>query len=162
MAITTVGVLGVRRYLPGMSKLHFTIAINAPRERVWKILLAQDSYRKWTEPFATGSHFVGSWEKGGRMLFLAPDKAGKMSGMVSRVKDNRPHEFLSIEHLGEVQDGKEDLAVAWAGALENYTLRDQGGRTELLVDMESDSNMLDFLKDAWPKALARIKDLAER
>jgi hypothetical protein len=123
-----------------MDKMHFSIVINAPKEKVWNTMLNDDTYRVWTEAFAPGSHYVGDWNKGSKILFLGPDKkTGKMSGMVSRIKENRRHEFISIEHLGIVQDGKEDTASeavkGWAGALENYTFKGKGGATEVLVDI---------------------------
>src|SRR5687768_15123433 len=111
-----------------MQKLHFTILIDAPREKVWHTMLDDATYRQWTEVFASGSHYMGSWEKGSKILFLAPEE-DSTSGMVSRIVENRPYEFISIEHLGEVHDGKEVTASeqvkTWSGAHENYTFREK-------------------------------------
>lgn len=149
-----------------MSKLHFSITIDAPKEKVWNTMLGEDSYRFWTEAFMPSSHYVGDWSKGSKMLFLAPDKAGKMSGMVSRIKENRPHDYISIEHLGVVQDGKEDTSSAaakgWAGALENYTFKEIGGTTKVSVDMDTTEEFKEIFQDIWPKALQKLKALAEK
>lgn len=150
-----------------MNNLHFSITIHAPKEKVWNTMLADKTYRVWTEPFAPGSHYVGDWNKGSKIHFLAPDENGKTSGMVSRIKENRLHEFISIEHLGMVHDGKEDTTSeavkAWAGALENYTLKSINGATEVVVEM---TNIIDEYKDMfegmWPKALQKLKELAEK
>lgn len=99
------------------------------------------------------------------MLFLGPDQEGKLGGMVSRIKENKKHEYLSIEHLGLVQDGKEDTTSdavkQWAGALENYTFKDLHDKTELLVDMDINDEYKEMFENMWPPALDKLKILAE-
>ncbi len=149
-----------------MHKLHFSIVIDAPKEKVWNMMLGEDSYRAWTDAFMPGSHYVGDWSKGSKILFLAPGKTGKLSGMVSRIKENRLYKYVSIEHLGVVQDGKEDTSSAavkgWAGALENYTFKEMGGTTEVLVDMDAADEYKEMFQNTWPKALQKLKVLAEK
>lgn len=149
-----------------MKKLHFSIIIDAPREKVWQTMLADETYRKWTEAFYPGSHFVGSWETGSEIRFLAPNSKGNMEGMVSRIEENRPYEFMSIEHLGMIEDGKEDTTSEkvkdWAGAHENYTFKEMDGKTELLVDLDSAEEYADMFKGMWPKALGELKKLIEK
>jgi len=149
-----------------MDKLHFSIAIDAPKKKVWNTMLDDNTYRIWTEPFMAGSHYVGDWSKGSKILFLAPGENGKMSGMVSRIKENRPFEYISIEHLGMVQDGKEDTSSeavkGWAGALENYTFKEKGGTTEVLVDLDTVEEYKEMFQGLWPKALQKLKELAEK
>jgi hypothetical protein len=149
-----------------MDKLHYSIAIHAPKEKVWEKMLRQDSYREWTDAFAHGSHYVGDWNRGSKILFIAPNKNGTMSGMVSRIKESRPYEFVSIEHLGVVQDGKEDTsseaAKVWAGALENYTFQEKDGTTQVLVDTDTTEQDKKMFQDLWPQALQKLKELAEK
>ncbi len=38
-----------------MKTLHFSTRIHAPRERVWQLMLAPDSYREWPTAFCEGS-----------------------------------------------------------------------------------------------------------
>ncbi len=145
-----------------MEKKEFKIDIRAPRERVWDILWSKDSYQQWTSVFAEGSTVeTDGWKKGSKVLFLD----GKGQGMVSRVADNRPNEFMSFEHLGVVKDGVEDTnkeGKEWAGALENYSLKTQEGKTELVVDMDIAEEYKDYFNTTWPKALEKIKELAEK
>jgi hypothetical protein len=149
-----------------MQKLNFSIVIKASKEKVWNTMLDDKTYRQWTEAFSPGSHFVGSWNKGSKMLFLGPDQEGKLGGMVSRIKENKKHEYLSIEHLGLVQDGKEDTTSdavkQWAGALENYTFKDLNDKTELLIDMDINDEYKEMFEGMWPVALQKLKDLAEK
>ncbi len=147
-----------------MEKLHFSIEINAAKEKVWHSMLDDKTYKQWTEPFAPGCYYKGSWDKGSKILFLGPGEKGEM-GMVSRIKDNIPFQFISIEHLGFVQDGKEDTSSdavkSWAGALENYTFKEKNNKTEVAVDIDVSDEYKDMFNDMWPKALQKLKELAE-
>ncbi len=85
--------------------------------------------------------------------------------MVSTVATNRPNEYMSFKHLGEVKDGVEDTTSekvkAWAGALENYILKEAGGITTLTIEMDSTDEFKDFFFKIWPKALEQVKVLSE-
>jgi uncharacterized protein YndB with AHSA1/START domain len=146
-----------------MEKKEFKITINAPKEKVWNILWGDDSYPAWTSVFAEGSRVeTDNWKKGSKVLFLD----GKGSGMVSTIAENIPNEFMSFKHLGEVKEGVENIASEtvkeWAGALENYTLKSTNGKTELTVDMDISEEYMDYFMKTWPKALEKVKELAEK
>ena len=103
-----------------MKKLHFSIVINAPKEKVWHAMLDDKQYREWTKAFNPGdkpgafSYYRGDWSKGSKMLFLGPDpETGQEGGMVSRIAENKPYEYISIEHIGIVQNGIEDTTSVW-------------------------------------------------
>ena len=145
-----------------MEKLNFSISIKAPKEKVWKILWDDDSYRKWTSVFSEGSYAVtDNWKEGTKVLFLAADGGG----MVSTVAANRPNEYMSFKHMGEIKDGVEDISSekvkGWSGALENYTLRETGGITTLSIEMDITAEYKDYFKKTWPKALEQVKILSE-
>lgn len=146
-------------------KLHFEITIEARPAKVYTIMLDEKSYTEWTFPFNPGSHFIGSWEKGSKIIFLGTDSEGKSGGMVSRIKENIPYQFVSVEHLGIVQDGKEITSgkevEGWAGALENYTFKEEDGCTLLSVDMDSNPEFAGYFSETWPKALNRLKEICE-
>ena len=144
-----------------MERKSFSISVNASREKIWDVLWSDGSYRKWTSVFAEGSRAETDWQKGSKVLF----HDGKGDGMVSTIIENIPNEFMSIKHLGEVKNGIEDTVSEkvkqWAGAMENYTLKDVNGRTELNVDMDIAEEYKDYFLTTWPKALEKIKELAE-
>ncbi|OGU37204.1 MAG: ATPase [Ignavibacteria bacterium GWB2_35_6b] len=148
-----------------MEKLNFSIEIKAPKEKVWNTMLEDKTYRAWTEAFSPGSHYVGDWNKGSKILFLGPGQNGEMGGMVSRIKENKLYEFISIEHLGIVQDGKEDTTSeavkGWAGAHENYSFSEKDGATKVAVEMDSNEEYSEMFNGMWPKALQKLKELAE-
>lgn len=145
-----------------MEKLVFSISINATPEKVWNILWTDATYRKWTSAFMEGSYAVTDWKEGSKVLFLD----GRGMGMVSRIAVNRPNEYMSIEHLGEVKDGVEDTTSdrvkAWAGARENYTLKKNNDQTELTIDMGITEEFKEMFEQIWPKALANVKQLSEQ
>lgn len=144
--------------------MKFSTVIQAPRERVWELMLAPDSYREWTTPFMEGSYYEGSWEPGRRIRFLTPGG----DGMVAEVAENRRGEFVSLKHLGTIsKEGVEDTESAavraWAPAYENYRFVDKGnGKTEVQIEMDTLPDYEQFLQEAWPKALAKLKEVCER
>ncbi|MBL7738823.1 MAG: SRPBCC domain-containing protein [Chitinophagaceae bacterium] len=144
-----------------MEKLNFTITINATPEKVWKILWDDATYRKWTAAFSESSHAKSDWKQGSKILFLD----GEGRGMVSRIAESRPNEYMSFEHLGEIRDGVEDTSServkGWAGSHENYTLKKINDQTELIIDMDINEEFKDMFASIWPKALENVKQLSE-
>lgn len=144
-----------------MKTLEFSVVIDADRETVWNTMLTLDTYEKWTTPFCEGSTYEGSWDEGARIRFLAPGG----HGMVSVIAENRPFEFVSIKHLGEIKNGVEDTESEevrnWAPAFENYHFTDLGGSTEVKVVMDTLPGYEAFMNNAWPKAFALLKSLSE-
>lgn len=151
-------------------KIHFAITIDAPKKKVWDTMLEDSTFREWTavfNPSPNGSSwYEGEWKQGSPMRFVGTGDNGRVDGMVSRIKEVRPHDFVSIEHLGVVQDGKEDLtsemAKQFAPALENYTFVDRNGATEVQVDMDTAEEHREMFEASWPKALQKLKELAEK
>jgi hypothetical protein len=145
-----------------MERINFSISINAPKEKVWNVLWDDSSYRKWTSVFCEGSYVVtDNWKEDSKVLFLD----GNSAGMVSKVAANKPNEYMSFKHLGEVKDGVEDTSSekvkGWSGSMENYTLKEAGGKTELKVEMDITGDFKDFFMKTWPKALEQVKTLSE-
>src|SRR5262245_38597047 len=89
-----------------MTTLQFSILIQAPRDVVWRTMFTDATYRPWTSAFGEGSYFEGDWNTGDRIRFLAPGG----SGMSSVIAESRPHEFLSIKHLGMIVNGVDDTS----------------------------------------------------
>ncbi len=151
-----------------MQNIHFSIHINAPKEKVWNTMLEDATYRKWTTAFSPGSHYVGGWDEGSEIKFFGNDEKGNPSteGMYSRIKENRKHEFISIEHLGMIKDGVVDTTSEavkkWLPAFENYTFKEVDGGTELLIDIDITDEYKVMFENMWPRALQVLKELSER
>ena len=145
-----------------MIKVNFSAAIHAPKQRVWYVLWEKSFYEQWTSLFSEGSTVkTDGWKEGSMVQFLGPNE----NGMVSMVIANKPNEYMSFRHLGIVKDGVEDTtsdeATGWAGAMENYTLKEENGITVLTVEMETTEEYKDYFNNKWPKALAKVKELSE-
>jgi uncharacterized protein YndB with AHSA1/START domain len=66
-----------------MINLHFETEIDAPPEKVFRLMLSDETYREWTKLFNPTSRFEGSWEKGSKILFLGSDEQGNEGGMLA-------------------------------------------------------------------------------
>jgi hypothetical protein len=148
-----------------METIQFTIQINANKQKVWNTMLEDKTYRQWTTAFHEGSYYEGSWEQGSEIRFLGPAEDGKLGGMYSKIKENRQHEYISIEHLGMVKDGVIDTTSEevkkWTPAFENYTFTEKENQTEIKVEMQVVSEYKTMFEDMWPRALKTLKDLCE-
>jgi uncharacterized protein YndB with AHSA1/START domain len=149
-----------------LNRLHFEITIGAKVKKVFSTMIDEQHYREWTAAFNPTSHFKGSWEKGAKIIFLGTDQDGKEGGMIGKIKENIPNQFLSIEYTGIVQNGKEITTGAdiegWAGACENYTFTERNGKTLLAVDLDSNQEFMNYFTETWPKALNILKAICER
>ena len=141
---------------------NYQITINAKPEKVYKVLIEEKSYNEWTKVFNASSRFEGSWNKGERIRFIGTDKEGNEGGMISRIKENIPNRYISIEHVGEFQNGKDNLEAHWSGSLENYTLTAKNDHTVLDIDMDVVPEYISFFNETWPEALKKVKKLSER
>jgi uncharacterized protein YndB with AHSA1/START domain len=142
--------------------LTFTVSIAAPRQLVWETMLGPEGYTAWTSAFADGCYFAGSWDEGSKIQFLAPGG----DGMTAVIAQNRPYEFISIRHLGEIRDGVEDTTSekvkAWAPAYENYEFADTEGGSTVTVSLDTVPEYEQSMLDTYPKALGLLKELCER
>ena len=145
-----------------MEKQTFNILIDASPEQVWDVLFGKTTYPQWTSVFSEGSNVETDWKEGSKALFLD----GNGQGMVSVIAKSIPNEFLSIRHMGIIKDGVEDYdseeVKKWAGSLENYTLKNLNGKTDLVIDMDITEEFKDYFLDVWPKALEKVKTMAEK
>ncbi len=146
-------------------KLNASIFINAPKEKIWSVLLDDETYRKWTSVFMEGSYAEGNWEEGSKMYFKGPSGDG-MQGMVSRIKLHKPNEIITIEHLGTLKDNIEDYdseeAKKWGGSDETYRLEPKDSGNMLYIEMDLDDEYLEWFKTTWLKALEIVKELSEK
>jgi hypothetical protein len=148
-----------------MFTLQFSKEIKAPVQKVWDTLWSPDTYLKWTRAFNpedAGGSIRSDWQVGGKTLFL--DSKG--SGMVSTIKSkNEPYDVV-FEHLGEVNDGKEDTTSekvkAWAGWLEEYHLSENNGITTLKISVQTAAEWEEHMNSAFAKGLEEVKTLSER
>lgn len=151
-----------------MKKLQFKVSIHAPVSRVYDMMLGinnKSTYEQWTCLFNPTSTYEGNWGKGTKILFVGVDEKGEKGGMVSRIAENIPHQFVSIQHYGLLNAGKEITegpeVEKWANGLENYSFEENNGTTSLTVDLDTTEEFLDYMNETYPKALEKLKELCE-
>lgn len=152
-----------------MDKQRYSIEINASPTRVYDEMLGQSdksTYEQWTKVFHPTSTYRGNWNKGSKILFLAIDENDKESGMVSEIAENQPNHFVSIKHMGILKDGIEITegpeVEEWAGALENYTLKETPNGTLLTIEIDVAEEHKESFARTWAKALDKLKRNIEK
>jgi len=148
--------------MPPPKHIQFVTTINAPVTTVWRLMISPESYKRWASSFAEGTYFEGSWEQGAKIKFLSPPSG---DGMVAEIAENRANEFISIRHLGTFSNGVEDTTSesvrSWAPACENYTFIGVPEGTKLVIELDVPGEWVEYMSEAWPKALALLKKLSE-
>lgn len=152
-----------------MKKLQFKVSINAPVSRIYDKMLGlsnRSTYEKWTSLFNPTSTYEGNWEKESKMLFIGVDENGEKGGMVSRIAENIPNRFVSIQHYGLLKAGKEITegpdVETWANGFENYTFDENNGVVSVTIDLDFPEEFADYMNETYPKALDTLKDLCEK
>lgn len=144
-----------------MKTLKFTIEINAPKEKVWTVLWADATYRKWATAFCEGTYAVSNWEEGSTIQFLTPEG----EGMHSLIDEKVENEYIAFKHLNMIKDSKivpvDAATEEWAGAMETYRLKESNGKTTLEATTDTVEEYADYLNAAFLKALHTIKTLSE-
>lgn len=86
--------------------------------------------------------------------------------MVSKIAENRPNQFVSIQHYGllkadkEITEGPE--VEKWANGLENYTFEENKGTTTVTVDLDTTEDFVEYMNENYPKALDKLKEICEK
>jgi len=143
--------------------MNFSVNINAPAAKVWKVLFDDVTYRAWTSVFTPGSYAETDWQKGSRVRFLDP----KGNGMYSKITDMIPDRLMEITHEGEIVGNVDQPAAGeqspWYGSREIYRLSENNGVTTLDVELtgEMPAEEKDHMTDAFRKGLDIVKDLSE-
>jgi len=151
----------LRLYLNGIEKLVFKIIIREGAKKVWKVLWDKEQYKMWTKPFTAGSYYSGEIAQGNRIHFLTPEGHGMYSD-VAYVKENEQVVFL---HIGEMKDFKElpvdEQTEKWTRSSESYQLMPANEGVLLRVEVDCDPQYLNAMREMFPKALQKIKEICE-
>lgn len=152
-----------------MKKIKFSVTIHAPAGKVFDVMLGlsnKSTYEQWAALFNPTSTFIGSWDKGSKILFVGTDENGEKGGMIAEIEDNILNQFISIRHFGllkgeeEILDGPD--VEKWANGYENYTFEDMNGVTTVTVELDSSEDFVDYMNEVYPKALNKLKEICEK
>jgi uncharacterized protein YndB with AHSA1/START domain len=141
-----------------MKEMKFSIEINATKEGVWDALWQDKTLREWAGIIDPGTHMVGKLKEGGEIQFIS----GNGYGVTSLVEKLIEGEFVLLRHSADTKEsGKQEREKQWTGGKESYSLVEEDGTTTLTLVSDVPPELEEYFKDNYPKALGRIKVLAE-
>lgn len=143
-----------------MEKMQFSIEINATKERVWDTLWEDETFRQWASIIDPGTYMVGDLDEGNEIQFISAENGYGVTSLVEKLK---PGEFLLLRHQSDTQSsGEQERKKEWTGGEESYRLTEKDGVTTLTVAFDVPPELEEYFKVNYPKALERVKVLAER
>jgi len=143
-----------------MPKLHYATKIEAPREKVWHTLWDDKTFRSWAGIIDEGTYMAGELKEGSEVQFISSVNG---YGVTSLVEKLVPNEFVLFRHMADTKDsGTQEREKDWSGGTESHSLTEENGVTTLTVEFDVPTELEDIFKDRMPKALERIKMLAEK
>ncbi len=142
--------------------LHYSVTINASKEKVWNTMIDSKKYNQWAKAFSADSQFDGQWKQGAHINFIDP----AMGGTKALLEEIKPHDRIHARHIAMInKDGSEDreseVAKKWIGTTETYTFQENNGLTELFIETRTDEAYEKMFSNSWPKALELLKALCE-
>ena len=143
-----------------MKQMQFSIEINATKERVWDTLWQDETLREWAGIIDPETYMVGDLKEGKEVQFIS---AANGYGVTSLVEKLVAGEFLLLRHRADTQeDGKREREKEWTGGEESYSLTEKDSTTTLTVAFDVPPELEEGFTVNYPKALERVKVLAER
>lgn len=138
--------------------MHFQVKIRADKEKVWDTLWQDETFRDWASIIDPGTRMVGELKEGNELQFISANGYGVTSLVAKLV----PGEFLLLKHQADTQDyGKQQREKQWTGGKESYSLSETDNVTTLTVAFDIPPELIEEFEASYPKALARVKELAE-
>ena len=142
-----------------MKQMQFVVKIQASKERVWDVLWADETFREWAGLIDPGTYMVGELKEGNGVQYISAENG---YGVTSLVVSVIPNEYLLLKHQADTQDvGAREREAEWTGGEESYSLTEQDGTTTLTAAFDVPPDLEAYFNDAYPKALNRVKELAE-
>jgi uncharacterized protein YndB with AHSA1/START domain len=143
-----------------MKELHFTIEIHATKEKVWDTLWQDETLGEWAGIIDPGTYMAGELKEGNEVQFISSENGYGVTSLVEKLVAN---EFVLLRHQADTQEhGKQERENEWTGGKESYSLTVKDGITTVTAAFDVPPEMEAYFKDSYPKALERVKILAER
>lgn len=103
---------------------------------------------------------VGELKEGSEVQFIS---SASGYGVTSLVEELTQNELVIFRHQADTKDsGDKKRKKEWTGGTESYSLTENDNSTILTVDIDVPPEQEETFKDLMPKALARVKILAEK
>lgn len=142
-----------------MKKSQFSIEINASKEKVWKTLWEDATFRDWANHIDEGLYIQGVLKQGNVIQFISSVNG---YGVTSLVEQLIPNEALIFRHSADTKEsGEQKRDNEWTGGEESYSLTEKAGITTLTVNIDIPYELVETFNIRLPRALERVKTLAE-
>jgi uncharacterized protein YndB with AHSA1/START domain len=142
-----------------MKEMQFSVDISASKEKVWDILWRDETFRQWAGLIDPDTYMVGELIEGNTVQFISGDSGYGVTSLVEKVT---PCEYLLLRHSADTQDeGQRERDDQWTGGAEIYTLTENNDVTTLTIQFDSPAELVDIMNENYPKAMTKIKELAE-
>lgn len=142
-----------------VKELEFTIEINATKEKVWSTLWDDHTFREWANNIDEGTYMKGEMKEGNVVEFISSVNGYGVSSLIEKMI---PNTYVFFKHYADTQDsGQKEREKEWSGLTESYSLTEINGITILVAKTDVPENLVEMFTTSIPKALSRIKTLAE-
>lgn len=143
-----------------MKQIQFSIKINATKEKVWTTLWQDETLRDWAGIIDPGTYMTGELKEGNEVQFISAENGYGVTSLVEKVV---PNEFLLLRHSADTKEkGSQEREKQWTGGAESYSLIEEKGITTLTATFDVPLELEEYFNIHYPKALERVKVLAER
>ena len=140
--------------------MQFSIEIKAPIEKVWSTLWEDKTFRDWANIIDEGTYMVGEMKEGNEVQFISSSSG---YGVTSFIEKLTPNEFVLFRHMADTKEsGAQEREKDWTGGTESHSLVEEDGVTTLTVEFDVPTELEETFKVRFPKALKRVKILAEK
>ena len=143
-----------------MKGIQFSIQINTTKERVWATLWDDITFRDWANIIDEGTYMTGEMKEGHDIQYISSVNG---YGVTSHIEKLNTNEFVLFRHGADTKEfGQQKREKEWTGGTESYSLTEQNGVTTLIVKTDVPKEQEEMYNIRFPKALQRIKTLAEK
>jgi hypothetical protein len=143
-----------------MKEIQFSIEIKASKEIVWTTLWEDITFRDWANIIDEGTYMKGVMKEGNEIQFISSVSGYGVTDMIEKLN---PNEFVLFRHNVDTKEsGQQEREKEWAGGAESYSLTEENKVTTLTVKTDIPQEQEETFNIRFPKALERIKTLAEK
>jgi hypothetical protein len=122
-------------------------------------LWQDETFRQWASIIDPGTYLAGDLKVGHEVQFISSVNGYGVTSLVEKLTAN---EFLLLRHHADTQkSGKQERKKEWTGGKESYRLAEEDNTTTLTVSFDVPPKLEEYFKVNYPKALERVKILAE-
>ncbi len=158
--ISTKSSVGVKLRI--MQTIQHSVEIYASKENVWKVLWSDQILRDWASIIDEGTYMDGDLQEGNEVKFISSVSG---YGVVSKVEKMIPNKYVSFIQVADIKVGKdgsfEKRDKQWTGGKESYEIEEKDEKVILSLKQETPDELVEYFKIKIPKALERVKTLAE-